>query len=304
MISIQKVGSEILSKHPDSLYIFVGNEYGIKIKYIHILSEYIGTIVEYDTVDIFMQQMKSAQLFPTEDHVYVIRYDSTFIKDLDEGYAEDLLGSDISGVLVLLYEDKKSADKLNKYFPENTVMINPVNSMYLKSYLHADYPSTDEHVIDIVASMTNDYNRAKILCDLLYEIPSEDVYSHSVEYYKDLFYIQDTSANEDAFKRMFAFRNIPGTYHILNTIGYKPDVYYLMQNVLNDIDKVFTYAKSNVPYKQCVSNWTKLDVYNMHECVYDQLKKSRTLSGFDVELSIKYLISLLAYSPIPILVEI
>ena len=42
MRNIQDVGTEILQNTPKKFYIFVGEEYGIKMKYIEILSKHFG----------------------------------------------------------------------------------------------------------------------------------------------------------------------------------------------------------------------------------------------------------------------
>ena len=84
MLSIQEVGTEILTHNPRKLYIMVGQEYGIKTKYIDILAEHYGRKEECLSMSSIIDIMNTKHIIPLQPAVYVVRYDDSFITDLSD----------------------------------------------------------------------------------------------------------------------------------------------------------------------------------------------------------------------------
>ena len=136
MISIQDVGTEIFEGRPRPLYIFLGDEYGIKVKYIKLLQNKLNYEVKsVDKVADLIKFLSTKHLIPLQPTIYLVRYDEEFVSKVDTPTAEQLLQLKYQGVIILLYEQPKHATKLSKLFPDNAVTIEKVNSKFLFKYL-------------------------------------------------------------------------------------------------------------------------------------------------------------------------
>ena len=82
MLTIQEVGTEILTHNPRKLYVMVGQEYGVKMKYVDILAEYYGKKEEMSSMSDVINIMNTKHIIPLQPAVYIVRYDESFISCL------------------------------------------------------------------------------------------------------------------------------------------------------------------------------------------------------------------------------
>ena len=64
MLSIQEAGKEILTGHPCKFYVFAGDEYGVKDKYLLALKSHYSDYVEADDVESIFKLMTTKHLIP------------------------------------------------------------------------------------------------------------------------------------------------------------------------------------------------------------------------------------------------
>ena len=107
MRNIQDVGSEILNNKPNNIYIFTGNEYGIKYMYIKHLIEYYGGYKEIFSMNEFISFMSTKHIIPLKPTLYILRYDEEFLSSLSNSTEKLIDNVNIIGTVVLLYESEK-----------------------------------------------------------------------------------------------------------------------------------------------------------------------------------------------------
>ena len=93
MLTIQEVGQEVLTGTPKKFYAFVGSEYGVKEKYIELLSNHYGRKVESESVQDILNIMKTRHIIPLQPTLYVVRYDESFISTLSNSTAVTIANS-------------------------------------------------------------------------------------------------------------------------------------------------------------------------------------------------------------------
>ena len=165
MRSIQEVGSEILNNIPDKFYAFTGSEYGIKRKYIEILSNfYKGSVIEADSVVDILNMMSTKRIIPLVPSLYVVRYDDSFISYLDSNTSNKIKRCNIIGTVVCLYETSKDENRLEKYIPDYTVSISSVSSRFVFKYLKSDFPSIPDRLVEFSAKYCDNYSHAYNVC--------------------------------------------------------------------------------------------------------------------------------------------
>lgn len=299
MRSIQDVGTEILNNHPAKFYIMVGTEYGIKCKYLSQLkSFYDDRQVEVSCVSDVFNIMKKRHILPLQPTLYVVRYDEDFIHSLNDKISSKISKLNIVGTLVCIYDNKYNS-KLNKYLSEYTVSIDSVSPKFLEKYLHQEFPELSDRFIKIAISSSSDYGQARNICRAMDCIDERKFYNLSDIQIAKLFGYQESNL-ESQIRLGVASRNFNYLASILDTVENLDSLFYIVIQVLIDLDKLkdSKYASSDI--KDCISFWTSQDIYNMFCNCYHLLQLSRSIS-LDVKSILIMLFGLLPMSPIPIL---
>lgn len=297
MLSIQDVGLSVFSDSPKSLYILGGSEYGIKAKYIDILVSKVGPKLEYSSVADVLKLMSTFHIVPLKSQVYVVRYDKSFVSALDKDLASKLLHAQIIGTLVLLYEDSKEITKLNKWFPDNTAVIDPIDPKHMIKYLTVDFPSLDKKAIAQVAKYAKNYYQAQNICRSMDCIKEKQLLTE--RQMLSLFDIKLTYTNADvqvaiASKNFNAFAYIVDHYEgDLNTL------FYQILWVMTELEKCKSSKYVNSPLKQYAKAWTVTDIYFMFNHVYEALKSLRSGYTGDIADILTYLGSLFMFKSVP-----
>lgn len=297
MLSIQDVGLSILGDSPGKFYILGGVEYGIKDKYIEILTSKVGTKVEYGTVQDVINLMSKYHIIPLQPQVYVVRYDKSFLSDLNKDLAAKVLTLNIIGTLVLIYEDTKDIAKLDKFFPDNTASIDLVDAKHLNKYLRSDFPELDKKSIESVTKLVGNYYQAKTICRCLMLVQNKAILTE--KQIATLFGIQPTYTNDD-IQVAIADRNFNSLAYLTEHYdGDLQNILYQILRVMVELDKCLDgkYVKS--PIKSYAKKWAKPDIYYMFNHTYNAIKLLRSGSVADVSDVITYLGALMMFKNIP-----
>lgn len=297
MLSIQDVGLSIFGDTPKKLYILGGPEYGIKEKYIEILITKIGPKIEYDNVADVIQLMSTYHLIPLDPQVYVVRYDKNFISNLNKDLTEKVLNLKTIGTLVLIYEDDKDIHKLDKHFPDNTAVINPIDDKHMSKHLRQDFPDLDKQTIEAVVQVAENYYQAKNICRCLFVV--QDKIKLTKQQIVSLFDLKTTYSNE-ALQIAIANRDFRSLIDIAEHYESDPQlILYQILRVMVEIDKCFDGKYVNSPIKKYAKNWTRPDVYYMFQHTYEAIKALRSGCTVDIQDLIVYLGALMKFKNIP-----
>lgn len=300
MRTLQEVGLEILNNEPAKFYVFAGEEYGIKCRYINILSRFYGDLKYADSVSGILKMMTTKHLIPLEPCVYVVRYDDSFISQLDSNTAKNIDNTNIVGTIVCIYQDSKHQDKLDKYVGDYTVVIDKINTKYITKYLHQDYPDLPDRLIEVASYIGTDYYHASNICKSMCYCDLNSIYNYSDA---DLvkFFGVDIYQDIDRFKIGFASRNFTLCNQFIDDCSDPSNLHYQMLSILVDIERC--NKKSDSYVVDYLDRWTKSDIYNMFMHVYNQIKLLRSKYS-DVKSSLLYLLSFLQFKTIPSLEEV
>jgi len=297
MLSIQDLGLSILGDTPKNFYILGGSEYGIKDKYIEILTTKVGGKIEYDTVMEVVSLMSKHHIIPLKPQVYVVRYDKAFISQATKEMANRISHLRIVGTLVLIYEDDKDLAKLDKVFPDNTASVDSIDIKHMSKYLKSDFPDLDSRSIEYAAKHSSNYFQAKNICRCLNLIQGKVLLTE--RQIMSLFDIK-LSYSETDIQVAIASRNFNALAYI--TDHYEGDlqtILYLILRVMIEMDKIQSSKYSNSPLKEYAKKWTRADIYYMFNHTYEAIKALR--NGYTVEVSdlIMYLGALMMFKNIP-----
>lgn len=299
MLTIQQVGLEVLQKNPRKLYIFGGSEYGIKSKYIQILTDHYGERKEVSRVADIVELMTSKRLVPLKPVLYVVRYDEQFISELTPAYASKVARLNTIGTLIVIYEQAAHVAKCDKHLPDNTVSIDKVDTKFIVKYLSTDFPKLPQNLIQLVAQSANDYGHAQKICIGLSAASNmPDILTLTDVQIKKLFGI-DQVYSEQILKMNVASRNYIGLCKLVDEYADNLDTFlYTILATLVELEKLKcnTYAQSNL--REYVKLWTLKDIYNMFNHTYEALQKLRSITSNATNM-IMYLISLLVFQEIP-----
>ena len=300
MRSLIDVGTEILSNTPSRLYIFLGQEYGIKMKYAEIISQsYGGSKVECPSVSEIIKLMSTKQVVPLPPKLYIVRYDDEFASKLDDKLAKRLTSLKIKGTVILIYQNTKYASKLDKYLGEYCVEINQVSEKFIRSYLSNDFPNIPQNLIGTVAKMTTDYGQAQNVCICLSKLNQTQLNDISAEEVRSLFGRSAASTDTD-LKKGIAAKNFAYLINVIDRYQEDPDrILYAILSTMIELDKVKSSKYSDSILKEYSKYWTAPDIYYMFNHTYKELKKLRSYSTADATSHVMYLISLLNYPNIP-----
>ena len=296
MLTIQETGLSILGDSPKNFYILGGSEYGIKERYIDILTEKIGSKQEYAKVVDVIAIMSKYHIIPLEPHVYVVRYDKEFLAQ-----AKDLVSKiaalDIVGTLILVYEDPKDLAKLDKLFPENTSSIDPIDAKHMAKYLNSDFEGIDPQIVKYVTKHVHNYYQARNICRCLYAVQDKTLLSE--KQILSLFSLQLNFTNDD-LQVAIASRNFNALIYIAEHYdGDVSGILYQILRVMIELDKIKSSKYSNSPLRDYARKWTPVDIYWMFQHTYEAIKSVRSGYAADIYDLITYLGALMLFNPIP-----
>lgn len=285
MITLQEAGKQILSGNPNRFYIFCGEDFGIKRRYLQsIIDTYGGKFQICDTVDSVLNLMSHKHLIPLEPKAYVVKYDELFISNLSEKYAKKCLESKIIGTLVVFMENEKHCKKCDKYLPECSIDFVKTNPKFVFKYLADDYASlVPEDVIRSIVDMCGDYNSANIVCEIVSRLPNSSAVT-----LEDIskFYYNPDSSDAKILKQFISGKKFGESVEVLDRLPNYESAYYAILSALLDLEK-----SDN-------SSWSKEDIVNMYNQVYNQIALSRkyTINIYD---SVVYLLALMRFGTVP-----
>ena len=297
-MTIQETGKQILTNNPGSFYIFCGEEYGIKYKYIELIKSHYGKCVESNSVNDVLSFMRRKHLLPIQPTLYIVRYDESFLSSLTDKTAEEIENTKIIGTVVCIYELEKHQKKCSKYLDMYTVAINKVNPEFIKQYLVSDYPDLPTECIDIAIKLRDDYMGARNICE-------------SMKYSGD--YINDTKSmilafgsindNDSAlFRTYFAAKNFSGCLYVIDNFnGDLNSLFYVMLNALVEIERLLGNPKAKSDLGRYQRSWNINNVYHAFTHIYDELKKSRNCLSYDIYDRLIYLLSVCFCNDVPLL---
>ena len=301
MLSIQEVGKQVLTGNPKSFYIFIGEEYGIKEKYLDNLKEHYREFTEISKISELFEIMSRKQIIPLQPKLYIARYDEEFIQSLDKKSAEKLhkMESKIIGTLVCIFEISKQSSKCVKYLPDYTVSFDGINTEFIKKYLADDFPEMDKSLIDFAVQLHSDYKGAYNTCISLNNIDAYVLAQYNKE---DLSKALGTSfsTSDNQFRYGIASRNFAHCISVIdNYNGQLDSLLYIFLSTMLDLEKLITNPKQQSDLSRYSKCWSITDIYHMFMNVYAELEKSRMVSTYDVYIGLVYLIGLLQFSPVP-----
>lgn len=297
MATIQEIGSQILGNAPGPFYVFCGSEYGVKLRYIDILTKHYGQCVTSASVNEVLNMMRKKRLVPLQPTVYVVRYDETFLESLGDKTAQEIRQTKIIGTIVCIYEQAKHQTKLMKYLPDFTVSIDKISSQFIVKYLSEEFATLDHRYLEFAALHTHDYNAARLLCLSLSRASKESLRSMSDEQLAEAFGLLANST-ESQIKQGILSRNFDYLIRVLDRFEDDPGpLYYTILSSMMEADKFLDGRASD--FKKYANIWSYEDVYHMFVHTYNELKRSRSRASGDIMDSLIYLFSLLRMSPIP-----
>lgn len=301
MLSIQEVGNQVLTGNPKSFYIFIGEEYGIKEKYLDRLKTQYCESVEIDKVSDLFEIMNKKQIISLQPKLYISRYDEDFIKVLDKKSIEKIhkIESRIVGTLICIFENSKHAAKCIKYLPDYTVSFDRVNIEFIKKYLIAEFSKMDMDLINLSVQLHTDYKSAYNTCVSLNNADLHVLKRYDNETISRILNV-NSSVSDKQLRYGIASRNF--AYCLSAIDGYNgqlDSLLYIFLSTMIDLEKIISNSRQQSDlsiYNKC---WNIEDVYHMFMNVYAELEKSRIISTYDVYGGLIYLISLLQFSPVP-----
>lgn len=300
MRSIQEVGTEILTNSPAKFYIFVGEEYGIKQKYLSVLSKYYNDrVYTYAHVQDVLDFMQTKHLIPLQPALYIVRYDEEFISSIKDGIQLKIDNTRIIGTMVCIYDQPKHANKLDKYLDKYVVSIDPISSKFMFKYLKSDFKHLSDNLIQTAIKISTDYSQAYNICLCMNSIDSSELHQMSDRDLTSLFGYQHEST-ELQFKLGFAAKDLIFCLNLLNT--YTGDYDLLLYSLLStmvELDKLHYNKYSESAFRQYSSLWTDSDIYNMFNHIYYMIKRMRSGDSINIVDGIVYILSLLSFQPIP-----
>lgn len=293
MLTIQEAGKQILTGNPGKFYVFVGEEYGIKNKYLEDLKTHYGDYKEVENISDLFNMFSHKSIIPLKPTLYIVRYDESFYSSLSDKTASKIEDMNIIGTIICIYQSKKHTSKFDKYLPRYTVSFDYVNKSFIKKYLKKDFSELDDAIIEFASSVRNDYNSAWFICNSLSTVTS----SVNIKDLVHLFNIVDVTS-ETNLRVAFASRNYRYALQILETYPNLDQAYYVILNTLIELEKIMKNSYIQSDLREYVGNWNISDVYNMFMNTYEELQKVRSISSYKVYDSLVYLFSLSLHSPV------
>lgn len=299
MISVQELGTSILSDSPSKFYIIGGQEYGVKDKYISKLERLYGEKFEYPTVISVIELMSKKHIIPLQPALYVVRYDETFVSQISTAIAEKIRRCKIIGTLVCVYSDTKHIEKLDKFLPEYVSAIDSVNPKFIEKYLHSDFPHLDDRSIKVAVNAASNYGHARNICKSMMYASPESLAKMDETKLASLFGCIQFSTDAE-FQQGVAAKNFKYLVKLLDR--YEGDLDSLIYTVLQtslEMEKVLCSKYSNSELAKYSKNWTYQDCYYLFMNAYAELEKLRSNTSSNAYDSLIYLFGLLTFKNIP-----
>ena len=294
-MTIQEAGKQILNNQPTKFYVFCGEEYGIKYRYIEQMKQYYGDSSEAETVNDILGLMRKKRMFPLEPKVYVVRYDEAFLSSLNDKTAAEIEKTNIVGTVVCIYEQNKHRTKCNKFLPDYTVTFDPVNPTFIKQYLESDFPHLPPTCIDTAIKLRWDYMGAYHICESMQfaEMYVDDVVAMTRAFSSTV------AAEDNVFRYAFAAKDFSQCLQILDEYtGELSSLYYVMLMALIELERVLS-SKAKSDLGKYAKAWDINSIYWAFMYVYDELKKSRSCLSYNIYDRIIYLLSVFQYQTVP-----
>lgn len=294
MITLQQLVQDIQSKQLRKFYVFTGTEYGIKTEYVNLLKSCFTSAKEVDTAASVISASKQRSLFKVDPKLFIVRYDTQFLSDLNAGYARTVLNAHINGTLLLIYEDDKAETKCDKFFPDNVVHIPLISKNKIAEHLQKLYSTLPTHVLKDVAIIADNYGEALSICKNLSYLEPEKTAALTQ---KDIQFLagKEDEASAD-IKLVIASKN----YKLLFTMLSKLDPVQLLQSVLStmiDLERAKTTSYKG-DYASVINKWKLEDIYNLFMITFDMLNHTR-LDYNNVDDAASTIIELLGWQHIP-----
>lgn len=300
MLSIQELGLSIMSDSPKNLYILGGSEFGVKEKYIDILSSKFGSKIEHSSAVDLIASMDKKQLIPIPPSVYIVRYDKSFLSKISEKngeFAVKVKNCKINGCIVLIYENDSDINKCDKYFPDNTAIVTHIDSKFVIKYLKSDFPDLKDEYCAIAAKISSDYYQAKNIARCLCSIQDKVLLNENQIRY--LFGL-DTSYSDNDITQAIANRDFASLVYMSERYdGDIQNILYIILRTMIELDKCLDNKYTQSPVQKASKLWTRYDIYWMFNHTYNALKQLRLGYTTDPSICIIYLASLLRFKQIP-----
>lgn len=299
MITIQELGLSIMSDKPKPFYIIGGSEYGIKDRYIDILTKHYGSKEEYPSVADIVSFLSVKHIIPLKPAVYVVRYDEAFVSSVSAALVQKIHNLKFNGTVFCIYSDPKHISKLDKFLPSCTCSVEPVGMRYVEKYLHEDFPRLDDRCIKIAATYGSSYGHARTLCKSMTCADPAVLARMSEGQVAKLFGCGTTSAEID-IQQAVAARNFVQAVQLVEVYdGMLDNVVYTILQTMIEMEKILTSKYSDSPLKDYAKLWKIQDVYFMFMNTYDELNKLRSNTSTDIKSTLIYLFGLMTFRDIP-----
>ena len=299
MITIQELGLSIMSDSPKSFYIVGGSEYGIKDKYIDTLTKHYGKKEEYPSVSACVDFLSVKHLIPVPPALYIIRYDEGFVSSINPALVQKIKNLKKFGTILCVYNDPKHVAKLDKFLPDCTCSIEPVDIKYIQKYLHSDFPKLDDRSIKIAAMCGTSYGHARTICKSMVNADPTVLARMPEAAIAKLFGTNDVSLESD-IQKAIASRNFAQA--CILTEKYEGDrdtlIYTILQTMI-ELEKILSSKYSDSSLKDYAKFWKIQDIYYMFMNTYSELNKLRSNTSSDVTSSLVYLYGLFTFKDIP-----
>lgn len=297
MLSIQQLGLEILNHKPRKFYVLGGSEYGIKARYIDELAKHYKQKIECNTVSEIIASSKVKQLIPLGPALYVVRYDEEFGSNISADLAKQILNLKIDGTVVCLYETKYFS-KIEKYLPDNSSFIEPINQNMIVKYLKSEFPNCSTHLVTIAANICRNYGHARNICIGMSACNPAIIDDMSDEEICKLFGYAEDSGNKE-MQIAIASRKFANVNKCISeyTESYDSAIYDFL-SVAVELDKLFDKKRVESNLSEYANLWKRQDIYNLFMQAYNQLSLIRSLS-VEPQNCLTYLAGLLQFNNIP-----
>ena len=163
------------------MYVFLGTEYGIQIRYASIISScFENRCIEYDSFSSLEAFLSTKHIVPVKPSLFIVRYDEKFASSLDESVSRRIDKLKVPGCIVLIYQNSRYESKIDKYLGKYSVEISSVSPDVMKMYLSKEFDSVPISLINQVAQ-----NEPIIINKICDELNDENIQSklniHKIE---------------------------------------------------------------------------------------------------------------------------
>ncbi len=288
-----------MSDSPRPFYVVGGSEYGIKDKYISLLTDFYKKKEEYPSVSSLVDFLSVKHIIPVQPCLYVVRYDETFVSKISQELVRKIKSLKFKGSIFCVYDDPKHIAKIDKYMPDDTCVIEAVNIKYINKYLHSDFPSLDDRSIKIASECASSYGHARTICRSMSYADPTLLANMSKNATVKLFGCSDVSKETD-IQKAIAARNFNAAIRLLDMYEDNLDnlIYSVLQTMI-ELEKVLTSRYASSDLRDYAKIWKIEDIYNMFMNGYQELEKLRSNTSTDIKSSLVYLFGLLTFKDIP-----